>query len=115
MIVALVMVHYVTLALLLFGFLQSLPVKKALPVLVWGARLQLLSGLALAAAGSMATGDQKVGGMFIGVKLIIMLVVVGLVEVSAAKGKRDEQSAALLYAAGVLALVNVVVAYALPH
>ena len=53
--------------------------------------------------------------MFIGIKLLVMLGVVALTEISHARGRRGEAKPALLHAAAALVVVNLIVAYTLPH
>lgn len=79
-------------------------------VMVWGARVQVVSGLALVGIAEAAL-DAEVNHVKIGVKLVVALAVAALVEITAARGRRGEAVApALVHAAGALAILNVVVA-----
>ncbi|MGE9808256.1 hypothetical protein [Janibacter sp. G1551] len=77
---------------------------------VWGARLQLLIGLGL--TGLAEAGDDTVNHAKIGTKLIVMIAVVALSEISWAKQKRGEVAAPLPWIAAGLALLNAVIAFA---
>ncbi|WP_370894415.1 hypothetical protein [Janibacter sp. GXQ6167] len=78
---------------------------------VWGARIQLLIGLAL--VGVMeGMGDADLNHMKIGVKLLISIAVVALCEISWAKAKRGEvKLPPLPWIAAGLAVVNAVIAF----
>lgn len=112
MTLALLVLHYLTLALLVFGYVQSIEPGAATKLMAWGARLQLLSGLALVVLEEM---EGNAPHMFIGIKLLVMLGVVALTEISHACGRRGEAKPALLHAAAALVVVNLIVAYTLPH
>lgn len=111
--IALLVLHYLTLVVLVIGYLQSMNPGHATPLMVWGARLQLLSGLILAGAASM--GDDKVSPVFLAIKLLVMLAVLALTEMSAARARRGEGNPTLVHAAIGLVLLNVVLAYSLPR
>lgn len=112
----LLMLHFLTLAVLGFGYVQSIPARHALPIMAWGARLQLISGLIMAAYYSMAKpGGEAISPTFYAVKLIIMIVILALVEISAARGKKGrEDTLTLVHAAAALTVLNFIVAYAFP-
>ncbi|MCH8612221.1 hypothetical protein [Arsenicicoccus dermatophilus] len=112
MTIAFLVLHYLTLAVLIFGYVQSIEAGAATKTMVWGARLQLLTGLLLTMAAEMA---KDANHAFVGIKLVVMLAVVGLTEVSHARGRRGQVKPALVHAAAALVLVNVVVAYTMPH
>lgn len=111
--IAALILHYVTLLVLLVGYLQSMNPGHATPLMVWGARLQLLSGLLIAGVESM--GDEKISPVFLAVKLLVMLGVVAVTEMSAAKAKRGEENPTLVHVAIGLVLLNAVLAYTLPR
>ena len=79
-------------------------------VMVWGARVQVLTGLILVGVAQGAL-DAEVNNTKIAVKLVIALAVAGLTEVAAARARKDKPVAAgMVHGAGLLAVVNVLVA-----
>ena len=79
------------------------------PALVWGARAQLLTGIIL--VGLVQANDEEPNNMKIGVKLLVAIAVVACAEIAAAKERKGQGARPqLVLAAGVLALVNVLVA-----
>jgi hypothetical protein len=79
-------------------------------VMVWGARLQVVTGLLLVGVAEGAL-DGELDNVKIGVKLVVALVVAALVEIAAGRGRRQETGAAgTVHAAGLLGVVNVLVA-----
>ena len=78
------------------------------PALVWGARAQLVTGIIL--VGLVQANDEEPNNMKIGVKLLVAIAVVACAEIAAAKGRTGDERPQLVTAAGVLALVNVLVA-----
>lgn len=71
----------------------------------------LVTGLILVGLGeSVDALDKDYNHVKIGIKLVVALVVVALTEVSNARGRRGTAVAGLVHAAGVLAVVNVLVA-----
>jgi len=79
------------------------------PALVWGARAQLLTGIAL--AGLVQANDEKFANGWFAVKLLVAIAVVACAEIAAAKERKGQGARPqLVLAAGVLALVNVLVA-----
>ncbi|AKT50121.1 hypothetical protein [Arsenicicoccus sp. oral taxon 190] len=106
--IAFLVLHYLSLAVLVFGYVQSIERGAATTLMAWGARLQLLTGLLLVMAAEMA---ENANHTFIGIKLVVMLAVLGLTEVSHARGRRGETRPLLVHLAAALVLVNVVVAY----
>lgn len=105
---ALVVLHLLFMALLIGGYaVAATQGGTANVVMSWGARLQLLTGVAL--MGVAIANDQEVDHMLLGIKLLVALVVVVLIEIGFAKQKRGEPRPAMIHAAGVLALVNFVI------
>jgi hypothetical protein len=108
--------HMLGLAALVGGWFTALVRSReeglaAGPVMVWGARIQVLTGLALVGLAEAALDDVDVDQTKIAVKLVVALVVAALVEVSAGRGRRGAAVApAMVSAAGALAVVNVLVA-----
>ncbi len=78
--------------------------------MLWGARAQIIAGLALVGLAEAAL-DNELNHIKIGVKLIVALVAAWLVEKGSAKARRDEVvPAAMVHAAGTLAMLNAAVA-----
>ncbi len=77
--------------------------------LIWGARIQVLSGLAL--VGLKEMGDGGLNHTKIAVKLAIGLLVVACTEIAGARErKRSGEVATLVKTTGILALLNATVA-----
>ena len=96
--------HWGGLALILIGYLMSLAQRVIHPVMVWGARLQLLLGLAM-----IPVLDWSGGGLnpvWVGVKLVVGLAVVALCEISASRARKGRNLPALTHAAAALTVVN---------
>lgn len=81
------------------------------PVMLWGARLQLLTGLILTGLASGALDDMDVNHTKIAVKLVVALAVLALTEIAAARSRKGQLVApGMVHGAGVLAIINVLVA-----
>ncbi len=106
----LLILHFIGLAAILGGSLEQWRTsgKLTTPVTLWGARAQLLTGLALAALASTADDGADANQVKIGVKLLIALAVVAVAEMNAKK-VTIPNSARLIVA---LTAVNVIVAVA---
>jgi hypothetical protein len=79
------------------------------PALLWGARAQLVTGLAL--VGLVQANDEEVNNTKIAVKLVVAIAVVACAEIAGARERKGGGSRPqLVTAAGALALVNVLVA-----
>ena len=78
------------------------------PALVWGARAQRVTGIAL--VGLVRANDDEVNNTKIGVKLLVAIAVVACAEIAAAKERKGEARPQRAHAAGALALLNVVIA-----
>lgn len=103
------LLHLLFMAALIGGYFVAATQRSGInTVMVWGARLQLLTGLAL--MGVAIADDLDVNHTKLGIKLLIALAVVALAEISAGKQKRGAANPTLVHIAGVLALVNVVIA-----
>ncbi len=111
----LVALHLLGMAALVGGYLTAAVGTRAGslvpgPVMVWGARLQLLTGLAVVGLGE-AVLDREYDPAKLAVKLVVALAVVALVEIASARDRRGRAVAAgLVHAAGGLAVLNVLVA-----
>ncbi|WP_153398521.1 hypothetical protein [Ornithinicoccus halotolerans] len=109
-----VVLHLLGMAALVGGYLGVLVRRPPVPapdlLMVWGARLQVLTGLALVGVAEAAL-DGDVDHARVAVKLVVAIVVAALAETGSARGRRGATvSPALLHGAGALAVVNVLVA-----
>lgn len=114
---ALLVAHFIGLAAILGPFLDQLTAttKRVTPTMVWGARLQLLTGLLLVGVGEM--NDADIDHVKIAFKLVIALAVVGVAEVG---GKKTRLALAeggdlapvrtLWWLVGALTVVNIIIA-----
>lgn len=102
--VALGWAHWGGLALLVVGYVMSLASGVIHPIMVWGARLQLLLGLAIVAGGEMA--GWSMNHMWVGVKLIVALAVVALCEIASSKAKKGENKPLFMHLAAALVIAN---------
>lgn len=102
--------HLLGLAAILGGSLEQwrTSAKFTSPVTLWGARAQLLTGLALAGIVSSKDSDGAPSPAWLAVKLVIALAIVAVSEMNAKKAKIPN-SAKIIVA---LATVNVIVAVA---
>lgn len=100
--------HWVGLALIVIGWGLSFGRNAVHPVMVWGARLQLLLGLGI--VGALEASGADVDHMFVGIKLVIALAVVALCEISFKKSKRGEHGLTLVHVAGALTVLNTIIA-----
>lgn len=103
------------LAALIGGYLVAATLRAARgpwpgPVMLWGARAQVVTGVPLVGLGEM-TSDDPLNHVKIGVKLVIALAVAALTEIAAGRGRRGRPVAEpMVHGAGGLAVVNVLVA-----
>lgn len=109
-----VVAHMLGLAALVGGYLVAVTQRAdgVAPnsVLVWGARIQLLTGLVLVGIAEGAL-DSEINHAKIGVKLVVSLAVAALAEISAGRARRSQPGVGgLVHAAGALAILNVAVA-----
>jgi hypothetical protein len=81
---------------------------KATPALVWGARIQLLTGLIL--TGIAESGDDAPHHAKIGVKLVVALAVVACAEIANAGERKGAPKPNVVTVAGALAVLNTMVA-----
>src|SRR5699024_5797909 len=106
-----VLIHLLGMAALVGGYLVALPNLRVNDVMLWGARIQLLSGVIVVGIGGAVTALGKDYNMAtIGIKSIISVIVVALVEIARAGQARDEAKPNLVHVAGILAIINVIIA-----
>ena len=111
----LVILHFIGLAFLLGSFLvQTKDIAagkgRVLRGMVDGALTQLITGLALVGIYSAhLVPDETVNNIKVGVKLVVLLVIVGLVF---ANRKKDVAPSGALWAIGGLTTLNVILAVA---
>ncbi|MGB5951788.1 MAG: hypothetical protein WBG57_04635 [Ornithinimicrobium sp.] len=113
-----VLMHILGLAALIGGYFSLLwalprtsnPAFVPSVVMLWGARAQIVTGIILVGIAEVGL-DAEINHAKIGTKLLVSLVVAGLVESAAAKGRRGESFApGMVHAAGGLAIFNATVA-----
>ena len=109
-----VVAHMLGLAALVGGYLVAVTraAEGLVPnvVMVWGARVQVLTGLILVGLAEAAL-DAEVNNTKIAVKLVVALAVAALTEIAAARSRKGKAVApGMVHAAGALAIVNVLVA-----
>ncbi len=103
------MLHWAGLAAIVGGYFLSLQRLVINPLMLWGARAQLLLGLALvgiAEMGHVAT----FGTAWIAVKLLVALAVVACCEIANVRARKGAGKPLLLHVAFVLTCVNFLVA-----
>ncbi|WP_430869080.1 hypothetical protein [Demequina aurantiaca] len=105
----LVILHLIGMAAILGPFLGQLTAKsKSITMtMVWGARAQLVTGLAL--VGTAYASDNEPDHVKIAIKLLIALAIVGICEATHKKSGSVKTPWMLV---GVLTIVNVIVAVA---
>ncbi len=106
--IVLLILHFVGLAAILGPFLDQLraQTRRITTTMVWGARAQIVTGLAL--VGVAYATDHEPDHVKIAVKLLIALAVAGVAE---SMRKREDPRLGY-WLIGALTLVNVVVAVA---
>lgn len=107
-----VVLHLLGMAALVGGYLVAARgTTRPNEVMLWGARLQILTGVVIVGLGEGAGvwGDEPPTYLKIGIKLVVAFVVVALTEIAAGK-RRASNATTLTHVAGVLAIANVLVA-----
>lgn len=102
--------HWLGLLLIVVGWAMSFGAGRIHPLMVWGARLQLIIGIAL--VGVMEVMGASVNHMMVGIKLVLAIGVVALSEISNSKAKKGEKSLNLTHGAMALTVVNSIVGMA---
>lgn len=111
----LVVAHLLGMAALVGGWLVLLAGKGSgsgsTTVMAWGARAQLVTGLVLVGlAEGVSSLGEDLDHAKIGVKLVVAIAAVALVEIGRGRTRRGQDGSGLLRAAGALGVLNVVVA-----
>ncbi|GAA1152464.1 hypothetical protein [Ornithinicoccus hortensis] len=107
--------HFVGLVALLVGYVIAVtrktePVAPG-PLMVWGARAQVLTGLILVGLGEAAL-DHDFNHTKIGVKLVVAIAVAALVEISNGRNRRGATASPILvHVAAVLVIANMLIAF----
>ncbi|MFC7448527.1 hypothetical protein [Rhodococcus daqingensis] len=104
-----VAIHLLGMAAIVGGYFAVLAEPRVSEVMVWGARVQFLTGLIIVGLGEGAL-DKDYNHTKIAVKLVLSLAVVALAEIGRGKQKRGEGNPNLAHAAGGLAIVAALVA-----
>jgi hypothetical protein len=104
-----VVAHFLGLAALIGGWIATRVGSTALSPVVWGARVQLLTGILLVGVAEMG-GDAQLNHVKIAVKLIVSVAVVAAAEIASARARRGAAKPQLVDAAGALGVLNVLVA-----
>ncbi|AKU16064.1 hypothetical protein [Luteipulveratus mongoliensis] len=106
-----VVIHLLGMAALVGGFFAVFSSPTAGPLMVWGARTQLVTGLVLAGLGEAVDSLDKVPDHNkLGLKLLVAIAVLAFVEVARVREKKGGHEPGMVSAAGWLAVLNVVVA-----
>lgn len=105
-------IHLLGMAALVGGWL-SLRLEptssRLMAVMVWGARLQIITGLAL--VGLLVAADDPINHMKVGVKFLVALGATACAEISAGRARRGQPiNQTLRDAAGGLGILNVLIA-----
>lgn len=105
----LTILHWVGLGVLVIGYFLSFNRGVISPVMVWGARLQLLLGLAIVAViemGQLMALDHT----WVAIKLVLALGVVVFCEIGSSKAAKGENKPMFMHVAAALTVVNALVA-----
>lgn len=108
----LVLVHLIGMACIVGGWIslraRGVESGAGLTVVVWGARFQLLTGLAL--VGIHESQKDPLNHAKIGVKLAVAIACAACAEMAAARARRGAENQRLIDYAGLLGIVNTAVA-----
>ena len=102
--------HWAGLACIVLGYVLSISRGVISDVMVWGARLQLLIGIALVAVAEMGGSGDPLNHAKGGVKLVVAFAVVALCEMARGKAARGQNNPVLMHVAAGLTVLNVLVA-----
>jgi len=107
----LVALHLLGMAAVVGGWIAVRTGRTVIAPILWGARAQLVTGLALVGvAEALKDEEHHVNNAKIAVKLVVALVVLAAAEIGAARGRKGRDTGSLLDVAGGAAVVNVLVA-----
>ncbi|KJF21551.1 hypothetical protein C7T36_29095 [Rhodococcus sp. AD45-ID] len=104
-----VVIHLLGMAALVGSYFTVLKAPKITEVMVWGARLQFLSGLIIVGLGEGALDKNYIHAK-IAVKLVLSLAIVALAEITRARQKKGQPNPNLVHVVGGLSVVTVFVA-----
>ncbi|TSD46130.1 hypothetical protein FFI94_008120 [Rhodococcus sp. KBS0724] len=104
-----VVIHLLGMAALVGSYFTVLKAPTVTEVMVWGARLQFLSGLIIVGLGEGALDKNYIHAK-IAVKLVLSLVIVALAEITRARQKKGQPNPNLVHVVGGLSIVTVFVA-----
>lgn len=104
-----VVIHLLGMAALVGSYFTVLKAPSITEVMVWGARMQFVSGLIIVGLGEGALDKNYIHAK-IAVKLVLSLVIVALAEITRAKQKKDQPNPNLVHVVGGLSIVTVFVA-----
>lgn len=108
-----VITHLLGMAALVGGWLATLAQPQVTTLILWGARLQLLTGIVLVGLSEgVSSLEITPDHNKIGLKLLVALIVVAFAEISHAREKRGEGEIWMVNAVGYLAILNVIIAAA---
>lgn len=103
--------HLLGMAAVVGGWIAVRSGRTVVAPIVWGARAQLVTGLALVGvAEALKDEAHHIDNAKIAVKLVVALVVLAAAEIGAARGRKGRDTGNLLDVAGGAAVVNVLVA-----
>ena len=107
----LVALHLLGMAAVVGGWIAVRSGRTVIAPIVWGARAQIVTGLALVGIASAIKDDEHtVNNAKIAVKLVIALGVLAAAEIGAARGRKGKDTGNLLDVAGGGGVANVLVA-----
>ena len=104
-----VVIHLLGMAALVGSYFTVLKAPSITEVMVWGARMQFVSGLIIVGLGEGALDKNYIHAK-IAVKLVLSLVIVAVAEISLAKQKKGQPNPNLVHVVGGLSIVTVFVA-----
>ncbi len=103
--------HLLGMAAVVGGWIAVRSGRTVTAPIVWGARAQLVTGLALVGlAESSSSDDFSVDHAKIGVKLLLALVVVAAAEIGSARARKGQDTGRLLDVAGGAGIAATLVA-----
>lgn len=105
-----VVIHLLGMAALVGSYFTVLKAPVVTEVMVWGARIQFLSGLVIVGFGEAVLDDKEYNHTKIAVKLVLSLAIVALAEITRARQKKGQPNPNLVHVVGGLSVVTVLVA-----